>query len=57
MHGSRCTLFPAYESFNNMSPSVQRTYTRRYLLSKSEEDREREFAKIVEWLNQGLKPM
>ncbi len=48
---------PAYENFLSMSPSVQRTYTRRYLSFKSEEARERDFEKIVERLNNNLKPM
>ncbi len=48
---------PAYENFMNMSPSVQRTYTRRYLSFKTEEARQRDFEKIVDRLNQNLKPM
>ncbi len=48
---------PAYENFKNMSPSVQRTYTKRYLSFKSEESRQRDFEKIVERLKQNLKPM
>lgn len=48
---------PAYENFCNMSPSVQRTYTMRYLSFKSEEARERDFEKIVDRLNNNLKPM
>ena len=48
---------PAYDNFCNMSPSVQRTYTRRYLSFKSEEARQRDFEKIVDRLNNNLKPM
>jgi len=50
-------LSPAYENFNNMPRSVRHTYTRRYLSFKSEEARQRDFAKIVDRLNQNLKPM
>lgn len=48
---------PAYENFCKMSPSVQTTYTRRYLSLKSEEARQRDFMKIIDRLNQNLKPM
>lgn len=48
---------PAYENFLNMSPSVRRTYTKRYLSFKSEESRQKDFEKIVERLNKNLKPM
>lgn len=48
---------PAYENFCNMPPSVQRTYTRRYLSFKSEEARQKDFGKIVDRLNNNLKPM
>ena len=50
-------IAPAYENFNNMPRSVRLTYTRRYLSFKTEEARERDFAKIVERLNNNLKPM
>jgi len=50
-------ISPAYENFCNMPPSVQRTYTMRYLSFKSEEARERDFKKIVDRLNNNLKPM
>jgi uncharacterized protein YdeI (YjbR/CyaY-like superfamily) len=50
-------ISPAYENFCKMSPSVQRTYTRRYLSFKTEGARARDFEKIVERLNQNLKPM
>ena len=48
---------PAYENYCNMSPSVQRTYTMRYLSFKTEEARQRDFEKIVDRLNNNLKPM
>jgi len=50
-------ISPAYENFMNMSPSVRRTYTRRYLSFKSEEARQRDYEKIVERLSNNLKPM
>ncbi len=50
-------ISPAYENFCNMSPSVRRTYTMRYLSYKTEEARQRDFEKIVDRLNNNLKPM
>jgi len=50
-------ISPAYENFKQMPPSVQRTYTGRYLSFKSEEARQRDFTKIVDRLNKNLKPM
>jgi uncharacterized protein YdeI (YjbR/CyaY-like superfamily) len=50
-------ISPAFENFCAMSPSVKKTYTRRYLSFKSEDARERDFEKIVDRLNQNLKPM
>jgi uncharacterized protein YdeI (YjbR/CyaY-like superfamily) len=50
-------LSPAQENFANMSPSVRRAYVGRYLSLKSEEARQRDFARIVDRLNQNLKPM
>jgi len=50
-------ISPAYDNFCNMSPSVQRTYTMRYLSFKTEEARQRDFEKIVDRLNNNLKPM
>ncbi len=50
-------ILPAYENFTKMSPSVQRTYTKRYLSFKSEESRQKDFVKIVDRLNRNLKPM
>jgi uncharacterized protein YdeI (YjbR/CyaY-like superfamily) len=48
---------PACENFKQMPPSVQRTYTKRYLSFKSEESREKDFEKIIDRLNNNLKPM
>jgi uncharacterized protein YdeI (YjbR/CyaY-like superfamily) len=50
-------ISPACENFAKMSPSVRRTYTGRYLSFKTEEARQRDFVKIVDRLNQNLKPM
>ena len=50
-------ISPAYENFCNMSPSAQRTYTMRYLSFKTEEARQKDFEKIVDRLNNNLKPM
>lgn len=47
----------AYENFCNMSPSVQRTYTMRYFSFKTEAARQRDFEKIIDRLNNNLKPM
>lgn len=48
---------PAYSNFLAMSPSVQRTYTGLYLEAKSEQARMNRLHKIIERLNQNLKPM
>lgn len=48
---------PAFEHFCAMSPSVRRTYARRYLSFKSDEARERDLARIIDRLDQNLKPM
>ena len=50
-------LSPAYDNFIKMPPSVRRTYTGRYLSFKTEEARQRDFEKIVDRLNNNLKPM
>ncbi len=50
-------MTPAYENFNNMTPSVRLTYTRRYFSFKTEDARQRDFEKIVDRLNKNLKPM
>jgi len=50
-------ISPAYENFTKMSRSVRLTYTGRYLSFKSEDARQRDFERIVDRLNQNLKPM
>ena len=50
-------ISPAYENFNKMSQSVRLSYTGRYLSFKSEEARLRDFEKIIDRLNNNLKPM
>lgn len=47
---------PAQENFIAMSRSAKVAYVRRYLSFKNEETRQRDFAKIVDMLNQNLKP-
>jgi uncharacterized protein YdeI (YjbR/CyaY-like superfamily) len=51
------SISPAFENFCAMSPSVRKTYARRYLSFKSEEARERDFERIVDRLNKNMKPM
>jgi len=48
---------PAYDNFIQMSRSVRFAYTGRYLSFKSEEARQRDFERIVDRLNNNLKPM
>jgi len=48
---------PAYENFIKMSRSVKITYARRHFSFKSEEARQRDFLKIIDRLNNNLKPM
>lgn len=48
---------PAYTNLLAMSPSVQRTYTGYYLDAKSEQTRKNRLEKIIDRLNQNLKPM
>jgi len=48
---------PACENFRAMPKSIQRVYTARYFSFKTEEARQRDFMRIVERLNQNLKPM
>jgi len=50
-------ISPAYENFIKMSRSVKFTYTRRHLSFKSEEARQRDLIKIIDRLNNNLKPM
>jgi len=48
---------PACENFLRMPPSVRRVYAGRYLSFRTEEARERDFARIVDRLNRNLRPM
>lgn len=50
-------ISPARENFSNMPPSVQLTYTRRYLSFKTDKARQRDFERVVDRLNKNLKPM
>ena len=50
-------ISPAYENFSKMPKSVRAIYTGRYLSFKTEEGRQRDFERIVDRLNQNLKPM
>ena len=50
-------ISPAYENFIKMPPSVQSTYTGRYLSFKTEEGRQKDLKKIIDRLNNNLKPM
>lgn len=47
----------AYENFNNMSLSVQKTYTRAYLDAKTDAGRVKRFEWMLDRLNKNLKPM
>jgi len=55
--GKLAGIEPAYENFCNMPPSVRRIYTMRFLSFKTEEARQRDFLKIIDRLNNNLKPM
>ncbi|MDX9694170.1 MAG: YdeI/OmpD-associated family protein [Bacteroidales bacterium] len=48
---------PAYSNLLNMSHSVQRTYTGFYLDAKSDNTRQTRLEKIIDRLNNNLKPM
>jgi uncharacterized protein YdeI (YjbR/CyaY-like superfamily) len=48
---------PAYSNFLAMSTSVKRIYAANYFETKSEETRKNRLHKIIERLNQNLKPM
>ena len=50
-------LEPAYTNFQNMSPSVKKTYTRAYFDAKTQAGRDNRLAWMVERLNKNLKPM
>ena len=47
----------ALTNFQNMSPSVRRTYTAFYLAAKSEDTRKRRLEQIIERLKENKKPM
>jgi uncharacterized protein YdeI (YjbR/CyaY-like superfamily)/ribosomal protein S18 acetylase RimI-like enzyme len=47
----------ACQNFRSMSPSIQKNYTGFYLDAKTEKTRQARLARIVERLNQNLKPM
>ena len=48
---------PAYTNLVAMSQSIQRTYTAFYLDAKSEQTRHTRLQKIIDRLNNNLKPM
>ncbi len=48
---------PAYTNFQAMALSVKRTYTRAYFDAKTDAGRARRIARIIERLDQNLKPM
>ncbi len=48
---------PALSNFLNMSHSVQKTYAIHYLSAKKEETKNRRLLKIIDRLNNNLKPM
>ena len=50
-------ISPAFDNFSKMSFSVRSIYTKRYLSFKTEESRQRDFIKIIDRLNNNLKPM
>ena len=50
-------ISPAHENFLKMPRSVRATYTGGFLSYKSEEARQRNFTRIVERLNNNLRPM
>ena len=47
----------AYDNFQKMSPSVQKTYTRAYFNAKTETGRTNRLSWIIERLEKNLKPM
>lgn len=48
---------PAYTHWSGMSPSVRRTYARLYFDAKTEQTRARRLERILDRLDQNLKPM
>ena len=55
--GKLIGISPAHENFLKMPPSVRRIYTGRYFSFKSEEARQRDLERIIDRLNNNLKPM
>ena len=48
---------PAFTNFKAMSPSVRKNYTGLYFDAKSDDAKQRRLVKIIDRLNQNLKPM
>lgn len=48
---------PAYTNWGRMSPSVRRTYGKLYFDAKSDATRARRLERIIDRLDQNLKPM
>lgn len=48
---------PAFTNYQNMPPSVRKTYARAYYDAKTNTGREKRFAWIVDRLNKNLRPM
>lgn len=48
---------PAHTNFLNMSPSVQKTYTKAYLDAKTDKGRTQRLTWMIDRLNNNLKPM
>lgn len=48
---------PAYTNYQNMPPSVRKTYARAYYDAKTDAGREKRLAWIIERLNKNLRPM
>ena len=48
---------PAYTNYQNMSPSVRKTYARAYYDAKTDAGREKRLAWIIDRLDKNLRPM
>lgn len=48
---------PAYANYQNMPPSVRKTYARAYYDAKTDAGREKRLAWIIDRLNKNLRPM
>ena len=48
---------PAYANYQNMSPSVRKTYARAYYDAKTDAGREKRLAWIIDRLNKNLRPI